>query len=109
MVLIDTHPSFAIDPGITRHHHAPNQAILLNSPSNPSGVLIRRNLKALAELCASCGVLLIGDEIYHAFCCGPFAAAGSIPTFVIRMVRQDLRHDRLAWASRTGPGTHHLR
>ncbi|MFL5338741.1 MAG: pyridoxal phosphate-dependent aminotransferase [Gemmataceae bacterium] len=70
MVLIDTHPSFAIDADRVKAAITPRtKAILVNSPSNPSGVVLPVEvLKALADLAAKAGVLLISDEIYHAFC-----------------------------------------
>src|SRR5262249_37602304 len=77
MVLFDTHPRFEIDPDRVKAAITPRtKAILVNSPSNPSGVMIpRATLRALAELAAKHGVLLISDEIYHAFCYdGPFCS-----------------------------------
>ncbi len=70
MVLVDTHPTFAIDPERVKAAITPRtKAILLNSPSNPVGVVLSpETLKALAEIAAKAGVLLISDEIYHAFC-----------------------------------------
>src|SRR6266481_5551513 len=69
MVPIDTHPTFRIDPDRVKAAITPRtKAILLNSPSNPSGVVVpRETLKALAELAAKAGLLLVSDEIYHAF------------------------------------------
>lgn len=69
MVTVDTHPTFAIDPEAVRAAISPRtKAILLNSPSNPSGVVVPpATLRALTELCTRTGVLLISDEIYHAF------------------------------------------
>src|SRR5260370_22292204 len=70
MVLVDTHPTFAIDPERVKAAITPRtKAILLNSPSNPVGVVLSpETLKALAEIAPKAGVLLISDEIYHAFC-----------------------------------------
>src|SRR5439155_16468915 len=69
MVLVDTHPTFAIDPDRVKAAITPRtKAILVNSPANPSGVVIpRETLKVLADLAARHGILLISDEIYHAF------------------------------------------
>jgi aspartate aminotransferase/aminotransferase len=70
MVVIDTHPTFTIDldrlqAAITSR----TKAIIVNSPGNPSGVVHAPEvLRGLAELAQRRGVLLISDEIYHAFC-----------------------------------------
>jgi aspartate aminotransferase/aminotransferase len=75
MVEVDTHPTFAIDLDRVRAAITPRtKVVLVNSPSNPSGVVIpRETLKGLADLAARNGVLLISDEIYHAFSYdGPF-------------------------------------
>ena len=70
MVVVDTHPSFAIDvERVASAITSRTKAILVNSPSNPSGVVIPpETLRDLAELSARRGVLLISDEIYHAYC-----------------------------------------
>ncbi len=69
MVVVDTHPTFAIDLDRVESAITPRtKAMLVNSPSNPSGSVIPpETLRGLAELCARRGVLLISDEIYHAF------------------------------------------
>ncbi len=69
-VLVDTYPSFGVpidrvEAAIT----AKTKAIIVNSPGNPSGVVVPpEELKALAELCRERGILLISDEVYKAFC-----------------------------------------
>jgi aspartate/methionine/tyrosine aminotransferase len=69
-VYIDTYADFQIDPdkvaaAITQR----TKAIIVNSPANPTGVVLRREtLRALAELAAKRGVLLISDEVYSSFC-----------------------------------------
>jgi aspartate aminotransferase/aminotransferase len=69
LVLVDTHPTFDVDVGRVAAAITPRtKAILVNSPSNPSGVVIPpQTLRDLAELAAQRGVLLVSDEIYHAF------------------------------------------
>jgi aspartate/methionine/tyrosine aminotransferase len=69
MVTVDTHPSFAIDLNRLADAITPRtKAILVNSPSNPSGVVIPpQTLRDLAQLAAKRRVLLISDEIYHSF------------------------------------------
>jgi len=70
MVVVDTHPSFCIDVDRVRAAITPRtKAIIVNSPSNPSGTVVdRQTLQALAELAREARVILISDEIYHAFC-----------------------------------------
>lgn len=76
-VLIDTHPDFQIDvskveAAITNK----TKMILLNSPSNPTGVTAGTSeVKQLSELAADKDVLLVSDEIYSQFCYdGKFAS-----------------------------------
>src|SRR5204863_934932 len=53
MVVVDTHPTFAIDLDRVKEAITPKtKAMLVNSPSNPSGVMIPpETLRGLAELC----------------------------------------------------------
>jgi len=68
-VFLDTYPDFRVDPQRLAAVMTPKtKLVLLCSPSNPTGVVIDpRSLKAIAELCAERGVLLLSDEIYRAF------------------------------------------
>jgi aspartate aminotransferase/aminotransferase len=69
-VKIDTYPDFAVDVDRVRRALTPRtKAILLNSPSNPTGRVARADeVRDLARLAAERGVLLVSDEIYRAFC-----------------------------------------
>jgi aspartate/methionine/tyrosine aminotransferase len=69
-VFIDTYPDFAIDVDRVRAAITPRtKAILVNSPANPTGrVATAEEMRALAELAAKHGILLISDEIYRLFC-----------------------------------------
>ncbi len=62
-------------------------AILIASPSNPTGTLMDNlQLKKIAELCVKRGIFLLVDEIYHGLVYGikPITAAGiNENTFVI--------------------------
>ncbi|MEQ8844153.1 MAG: aminotransferase class I/II-fold pyridoxal phosphate-dependent enzyme [Phycisphaerales bacterium] len=66
----DTYPDFRmtaerIEPLITDR----TRAVLLNSPGNPSGVVLTsEECDAVRRLCDERGVLLITDEIYDEFC-----------------------------------------
>lgn len=69
-VLVDTYPDFQIDPDKVRAAITPRtKAILINSPANPTGVVLQRGaIRAVAELAAKYGVLLVSDEVYSSFC-----------------------------------------
>jgi len=68
-VRCDTYPDFRM----TAERIAPlitdkTRAVLLNSPGNPTGVVMsEQEVNDLAALCADKGVLLISDEIYDEF------------------------------------------
>ena len=68
-VTVDTYPDFKltadrIEPLLT----GKTKFVLLNTPSNPAGVVMNRDeCIKLRELCRSRGVLLITDEIYDEF------------------------------------------
>lgn len=68
-VKLSTYPDFQIDlnkleDAITDR----TKMIILNSPSNPTGVCYsEEKVKAVAELAASKGILLVSDEIYSEF------------------------------------------
>ena len=68
-VVCSTYPDFRmtadrIEPLITPK----TKAVLLNSPGNPTGAVLRADeVKAIAELCQTSNILLITDEIYDEF------------------------------------------
>jgi aspartate aminotransferase/aminotransferase len=68
-VTVDTYPDFRLDPDRVKAALTPRtKAIILSTPSNPTGAVIDRAAqKAIAELARDRGVLLISDEIYRAF------------------------------------------
>ncbi|MFB6130600.1 MAG: pyridoxal phosphate-dependent aminotransferase [Salinigranum sp.] len=48
------------------------RAVLVNSPSNPTGVVLPgKTLEALAELAADRGATVVSDEVYHGLSYGP--------------------------------------
>lgn len=69
-VVVDTYPTFDLDLDRVRSALSPRtKAILVNSPANPTGVVISpERLRELANLCREKGILLISDEIYRSFC-----------------------------------------
>ncbi|MHC4949264.1 MAG: pyridoxal phosphate-dependent aminotransferase, partial [Planctomycetota bacterium] len=68
-VYADTYPDFRltaarVEPLLNER----TKLVMVNSPGNPSGVVLTGNeLRDLAELCRSRGVLLVSDEIYDEF------------------------------------------
>lgn len=61
-------PEFRFDPDELRAAFARPRvkAVIFNTPHNPSGRVFRREeLEMIAELCRSCGVVAISDEIYE--------------------------------------------
>jgi aspartate aminotransferase/aminotransferase len=69
-VVIDTYPDFQIDVDRVRAALTERtKAVLVNSPVNPTGVVLRRDaLRDLALLCRERDVLLFSDEVYSVFC-----------------------------------------
>ncbi len=69
IVYCDTYPDFrmtaqCVEPLITDR----TKVLLLNSPSNPCGVVLRSSeLRDLVGLCQQRGVLIVSDEIYDEF------------------------------------------
>jgi aspartate aminotransferase/aminotransferase len=68
-VILDTYPDFALDVDRVAAALTPRtKVILVNTPANPTGVVPPRDaLQDLARLARQRGVLLVSDEIYHAF------------------------------------------
>lgn len=68
-VFCDTYPDLRmtaerIEPLMTER----TKLVLINSPGNPSGVVLtEQDMREIAELCEQRGVLLISDEIYDEF------------------------------------------
>ncbi len=69
-VYVDAYPDFQIDVDRVRRVITPRtKAILVNSPANPTGVVLQRDtLRDLARLALEKGILLLSDEVYRAFC-----------------------------------------
>lgn len=81
-VLCDTYPDFRmtaarIAPLITDR----TKVVILDSPSNPCGVVLTgREIADIVDLCRERGVLLISDEIYDAFTFPEALEQGFCPT-----------------------------
>ena len=58
---------FQLNPELVERHWSKNtRAVLLASPSNPTGTLARdEDIAAIAEMCEKRGAVLMVDEIYH--------------------------------------------
>jgi aspartate/methionine/tyrosine aminotransferase len=69
VVSCDTYPDFRMTAGRVEPLITPRtKLLLLNSPSNPSGVVLRsQELHDLVDLCEAHGVLIVADEIYDQF------------------------------------------
>lgn len=68
-VLVDTYPDFRLTASRVEPLLTPRtKIVLLNSPSNPAGVVAHeQDCRDLLDLCRSRNILLISDEIYDAF------------------------------------------
>ncbi len=81
-VTCDTYPDFRmtaerVEPLITKR----TKAVLLNSPSNPCGVVsTEKECRELLDLCTRRGVLLISDEIYDEFTYSEARKNGKCPS-----------------------------
>jgi aspartate aminotransferase/aminotransferase len=69
-VIVDTSPSFRIDvEGVAAAITPRTKAILLNTPSNPTGFVAPLDtVRDLALLAERAGVTLISDELYRSYC-----------------------------------------
>jgi aspartate/methionine/tyrosine aminotransferase len=82
IVLCDTYPDFRmtaerIEPLITPR----TKALLVNSPGNPTGIVLSsRELADIVDLCRARGILLISDEIYDEFTFRESREGGRFPT-----------------------------
>jgi len=111
MIVVDTAPSFAIDPErVAAAITARTKAIIVNSPSNPSGVVVPADtLKALVELCERRGILLISDEIYHAFSYdGPFRSPAEFGNDVLVVDGFGKTYGMTGWRMGFAHGPKHL-
>src|SRR6185436_16228238 len=82
IVTCDTYPDFRMTAARVERLITPRtKAVLLNSPSNPCGVVMsEREVNDLVDLCRAKGVLLISDEIYDEFVFADAKENGRFPT-----------------------------
>lgn len=66
---VDTYPDFSITKEALEKAYSNNiKAIMINSPSNPTGVVYTENeIKMVAEFAKKYDLIVISDEIYDAF------------------------------------------
>ncbi len=82
IVTCDTYPDFRMTAARVEKLITPRtKVVLINSPSNPCGVVLReRELADLVDLCRAKGILLISDEIYDEFIFDDAKEEGRFPT-----------------------------
>jgi len=79
-VFVDSYPDFRLPvEGIRRRITDKTKLIVINSPCNPSGAVYSADeLKALAQVAAEKGIVVLSDESYDSFCYdGPCPSIGS--------------------------------
>ena len=69
-VFVDTYPGFRLQSEkIADAISARTKLIIINSPSNPSGTVYTSDeLKAVGDIAAKKGIIIMSDEIYEKFC-----------------------------------------
>jgi len=82
LVCCNTHPDFRLTAARVERAITPSTKILLlNSPGNPSGVVLTGDeLRDLVELCRAHGVLIVSDEIYDEFTYADAREGGRCPS-----------------------------
>jgi len=82
MVTCPTYPDFRMTAERVEPLIGPRtKAVIVNSPSNPCGVVLRESeVRDLVDLCARRGLLLISDEIYDEFVFEDALEHGTCPT-----------------------------
>jgi len=82
VVLCDTYPDFRLTAERIEAKITPRtKLVLLNSPSNPCGVVLSSDeIRDIVELCRRRGILLISDEIYDEFVYSDAREEGRFPT-----------------------------
>jgi aspartate/methionine/tyrosine aminotransferase len=82
MVLCNTYPDFRMTAERIEKLITPRtKAVLVNSPGNPTGVVLNsKELQDIVDLCRAKGILLISDEIYDEFTFSESREDGRFPT-----------------------------
>jgi aspartate/methionine/tyrosine aminotransferase len=110
--LVDTYPDFQLDPEkVARAVTSRTKAILLNSPNNPTGaVYSEESLRAVADLAAKHGLLVISDEVYESFVYdgAHHFSIGSIYPDTLTLNAFSKSHSLTGWRIGYAAGPHHL-
>jgi aspartate/methionine/tyrosine aminotransferase len=82
IVLCDTYPDFRMTAERIERLITPRtKAVLVNSPGNPTGIVLSsRELADIVDLCRARGILLISDEIYDEFTFSESREGGRFPS-----------------------------
>jgi aspartate/methionine/tyrosine aminotransferase len=82
MVLCDTYPDFRMTAERIERLATPRtKCVLLNSPGNPTGVVLSsREIADIVDLCRAKGIVLLSDEIYDEFTFSDAREDGRFPT-----------------------------
>ena len=88
-VLVDSYPDFGLDvEEVAKAVSERTRAIVVNSPSNPTGAVFGRGeLERLGELARQKELVVISDEIYNEFCYDqPYVSMAGVyePTLLLR-------------------------
>ncbi|MSR41125.1 MAG: aminotransferase class I/II-fold pyridoxal phosphate-dependent enzyme [Phycisphaerales bacterium] len=86
MVTCDTYPDFRLTAARIERAITPRtKAVLLNSPGNPTGVVLcQREIDDIVDLCRAKNILIISDEIYDEFTFAHARENGRFPSPALR-------------------------
>lgn len=99
-VFLDTYQSgFGVDPLALERLITPRtKLLLLNSPANPTGrILAKRELEAIATVCARHGILVVSDEIYRAFAYEPMTSMAAVHPETLVLVGHSKAFGMTGW------------
>lgn len=100
-VFIDTYPDFQLDPEKLAAAITPKtKAIMLNSPTNPTGAVIpEATQREIAKIAERHGVLIIADEVYESFVYGgaEHFSIGSLYPHTLTLNALSKSHSATGW------------
>jgi aspartate aminotransferase len=100
-VFVDTYPDFQLDPEKVARAITPRtKAIMLNTPSNPTGAVVpEAALREIARIAERHGLLIISDEVYEAFVYDDAAhfSVGSIYPLTLTLNALSKSHAATGW------------
>lgn len=82
MVAVDTYPDFRLTAARIERHITPRtKVVLLNSPGNPTGVVLnQQEISDIVDLCRAKNILIMSDEIYDEFTFAEAREGGRFPS-----------------------------